>query len=330
MSKRCLSDRFLAACKEGGLLASLVARVKQDNTLAFEIRDNFVNIYYRGGNVSEIRELGAGGFLVKVASGYFTQGIQPPLDFPFKLQNEAHVSQLIQALPLLKDAMDRFLTRNPKEEREFQQLVVRENNQSSTSKGTDYLICDMEYTHSDFRDMRFDMIAARWPSSSNARKRVDAMELAIVEMKYGDGALRGDGMDAGGAGILKHWEDLLKSEPHLDYLREEMTLVLRQKAELGLLTKSEMDRADRWPQIAFQSRPDQKTDWILLLANHDPQSEILLRELNGLAKRVQETPNAKFNVKVAFSIFMGYGLYDQGLLSLEEFLLRYASQVYSA
>ena len=43
--------------------------------------------------------------------------------------------------------MDMWLHKNPKYEREFQQLLVRENNnQGDISKSTDYYILDIEYT----------------------------------------------------------------------------------------------------------------------------------------------------------------------------------------
>jgi len=46
---RGLSDKFMAALT-GGVLTPLLDRVKADSTLCLEIREDYLNIYYRGGN----------------------------------------------------------------------------------------------------------------------------------------------------------------------------------------------------------------------------------------------------------------------------------------
>jgi len=262
-----------------------------------------------------------------VDPGYFKYGEEAPLKFPFPIQNIEDAQVFVRSIPNIKNAIDLFLSEHPKDEREFQQLVIRDNNENSSANATDYLICDMEYTHSQYTSMRFDMIAAHWPSQPAKRKKLDNLELAIIEMKFGDKALQGDGKTTDGAGILKHWEDLLESRNHLAFLRLEMEQSTRQLAELGLLTISEMDREDRTEKIAFADSG--VIDWILLLANHDPESEILLRELERLALKIRETPDAPYRVKIAVATFMGYGLFDQGLIPLEDFLVRFRDQVYS-
>ena len=46
---RRLSDHFIADLKVE-ILKALLDRVKADPTLCLEIRDEYINIYYRGGN----------------------------------------------------------------------------------------------------------------------------------------------------------------------------------------------------------------------------------------------------------------------------------------
>jgi len=50
---RRLSDQFMAGLKEGWL-HPLLDRVKADRTLCLEIREDYVNIYYRGGNLLKV------------------------------------------------------------------------------------------------------------------------------------------------------------------------------------------------------------------------------------------------------------------------------------
>jgi len=325
MSQRILSNQFIIDLKSG-LLNPILERAKADRTLLFLIRDQTVNLYYRGSSLAKI-SAGKNGYQVSVDPEYFKYGEETPLKLPFPVQTFEDAKTFVRFIPNIKNAIDLYLSKHPKDEREFQQLVIRDNNGNSSANATDYLICDMEYTHSLYTSMRFDMIAAHWPSQSAKRKKLDNLELAIIEMKFGDNALRGDGKTTDGAGILKHWEDLLASKDHLASLRLEMAQSTRQLAELGLLTISEMDREDRTGKIAFADA--EVTDWILLLANHDPESEILLRELERLSQKVRETPDAPYRVKIAVATFMGYGLFDQGLIPLDDFLVRFRHQVYS-
>lgn len=150
---RHLSNEFMAELKKNSL-NPLLKYVKNDNTLDLEIRENYINIYYRGGSLLKVSQK---------KSRY-------EFDFDEKYLNKnlpAHLSHVIphfkkhadwdNYIPLAKQAMDFYFTNNKKEEREFQQLVVRENNNSSIANGTDYFIIDIEYDNQD--NARFDFVA---------------------------------------------------------------------------------------------------------------------------------------------------------------------------
>jgi len=52
-----LSKFFLENLKSSsGILYPILHRVKQDNTLTLAIRDNYINIYYRGGSILKLIE----------------------------------------------------------------------------------------------------------------------------------------------------------------------------------------------------------------------------------------------------------------------------------
>lgn len=53
---RGLSQQFLTDLKECGSLNDVLKVVLYDDTLCLEIRDNYANIYYRGGNLLRIEE----------------------------------------------------------------------------------------------------------------------------------------------------------------------------------------------------------------------------------------------------------------------------------
>jgi len=108
----------------------------------------------------------------------------------------------VELLPFLKQAMDEYFSKYGKCEREFQQLVARENNNSVIANDTDYYITDIEYTSSESINSRFDLVGIKWESSSTNRKKADNCHLVFIEMKYCDNAI------GGSAGIKKHLVDI--------------------------------------------------------------------------------------------------------------------------
>ena len=78
-------------------------------------------------------------------------------------------------------------------------MVARENNNSTISNESEYFVSDIEFADPGL-GARFDMLAIRWLASQ--RKDGSNCRAALIEMKYGDGAL------GGSAGLLKHLQDI--------------------------------------------------------------------------------------------------------------------------
>jgi len=297
---RSLSQVFLNNLKNG-TLKPLVDYVKNDNTLDIEIRDNYFNIYYRGGNILKVSDNKKGN----------------PFHFDKKyLKN--HPFLLFQTIdnfktnqnwndffPLAKQAMDYYFTKDKKQEREFQQLVIRENNNSSIANGTDYFIIDIEYDNHD--NARFDLIAVEWPSNASTRKLAKGFKpkLVVIEMKYGDGAFKGS------AGIQKHINDFYKfiSNPtQVKKFMDEMIEVFIQKRDLGLIPcLSGIGKTNSNAVTAFAN----DIELAFLIANHDPASLILKNELTGIPCQ---------DIKFFTSNFMGYGLYNENAIKCNDFV----------
>ncbi len=55
-------------------------------------------------------------------------------------------------------------------------------------------------------------------------------------------------------------------------------------------------------------------EYILILANHKPAKS----KLNAILSKCK--PSDKFEIKIATSSFMGYGLYKNNMIPLKEFL----------
>lgn len=319
---RGISEGFINELNEG-ILKQLLDRVKKDDTLDLQIREDTVNIYYRGGNLLKISDVKNGEFTFFFDKKYLDGKMDRPKssynESSNKVENADQCRQWTEQIPAMKEVMDFWFGEHPKLEREMQQIVVRENNHSSIANGTDFFIADMEYAGSFEKDekkkgYRFDMLAVRWPATSAERKKSSGLIPCFIEMKYGDNAMGGK------AGLEKHFEDMSEyirksrknKESSKGNIYDEIENILTQKQKLGLFDKI----------AAFKDRVDEKTIRLdreatpycmLILANTNPRSkrfenafvvaeETSLEELKKVAK-----------VKIANASYMGYGLYEKFL-----------------
>ncbi len=289
-------------------LTAVLDLVQHDSSLCLEIREDYINIYYRGGNMMKLAEK-KGQYSIRFDTKYFKYLANPATTNTVqtittkKAITQSDVDDYIKIIPFIKHSMDLYFGAHPKNEREFQQLLARENNRKGVAKGTDYFIADIEYAEGD---SRFDMIAIKWPSTIPDRKN-KRVGLSFIEMKYGDRAQKNS------AGIVDHIDKLAKylnSEPNvLLNLKQEMMQVFNQKLELGLV-----DNQNKI--VGFNDNPP---EFIFVLANHDAQSTILKTELQKVHSdpAYQQLP---FDIKIAVSSYMGYGLYENHVHSLDDFI----------
>jgi hypothetical protein len=304
--QRGLSQQFVRDLHDG-VLAPLLQRVRSDTSLDMEIRQEYLNIYYRGGNILKVSKDKKGeGY-----SAFFKTSYGPRIASRLPSNHISSVSDAeawLNEIPVLKDTMDLWFGGHPKDERAAQQLVIHENNVSPWAGGTDYFIVDIEYAN--HIGARFDLVALRWDSDATVRRlqKHCLPKLTAIEMKTGDGALKGK------AGLLQHyqhWEDFFASPSQLDAFKREMLGVFKQKRELGLISALS-DNANEVVKVADD------VDVIFLLANHDPASGNLIAAVDGILKK-QKTHPPTFNIRFATATFMGFGLYAQNILSLDDF-----------
>lgn len=302
-----LSGLFFEDLKnDDGRLYPLLERVKQDHTLMLAIRDGYINIYYRGGNILKLSEQGQNGYIPFFDMKYNKHGKSIPLgELPASISNRDHILKWIDAFPYLKSLMDSFFAENNKPEREFQQMVARENNYSTISNESEYFVSDIEFAADS---ARFDMLAIRWLASK--RKNGSQCKPALIEMKYGDDALDGS------AGLIKHLEDIEKlvaDENRYGQLLKTMEAQINQLDQLGLL---KFNHSKGGTEIKLDSQD--KPEVILLLANHNPRS-IKLKNILENQKFIDVAQSQKFDLKFFAASFAGYGMHGDCMLSLDEF-----------
>ena len=301
-----LDDDFVQDLLSGSL-SNLLEYVTEDPSLDLQIRDNYINIYYRGGNILKADKKGE-GYAFFFDENYFKGNQTNSKDALFALLNKSNWDDYI---PEAKRVMDKFFGASKNEEREFQQLVIRDNNVSSLANGTDFFIIDVEYAYLNVGI--FDLVAVEWRSEGPKRKYPDKHKpvLYIIEMKYGDKALKGK------SGLKDHQEQfhhLATNEVYLEQFKQEMIALFEQKRNLGLI-----------PSLSKTNNPNTVSgfnddlQFAFLLANHDPASELLIKELKLL-----EFHDVRFIV----SNFMGYGIYHQSVFSYPQYRERFMRQIY--
>lgn len=284
---RKLSDTFMEAL-QNGTLQGIADLVRSDLELDFQIRKNRVHIYYRGGKILDLQPNRQRNYHATFDTNYCKRTGDIPEDidnelhlnrmpqYPDPIKSSADTQRWIKAMPTLKTLMDEWFEEHPKAERAQQQLVVDQNNKLLGSAASDYFIIDIEYAN---KEGRFDMVAMNL--SSNTKSRVQP-RLTLMEMKVGDNAISsGTDNDKMTPGLRKHVSDVatfLEKEECLITFRAEMMGVINQKNELGLLHYNDkLNNVDLTGGFS-----EDEPEFILLLADHNPKSTVLKRELTLL------------------------------------------------
>lgn len=302
-----LSPDFMNDLKQQrGILHPFLERVKRDQTLMLAIRDGFINIYYRGGNILRIEEKGKSEYQTFFDDRYNKSGMNTP-QLPEIIREQEDGNQWIDMLPRLKFFMDDFLSKYDHPEREFQQLVARENNSSTISNESEYFISDIEVSESDL-GARFDMLAIRWPASR--RRSGEDCTLAFIEMKYGDSALSGE------AGMLKHLQDIEALIANKEKYLMLVHVSEHQFEQLDQLKLVHFNKGKSFTRVLVD--PAAPPEVIFILANHNPRGSGLNKILHT-PEMLAYSKSKDFNLRFFVSSVAGYGLHTQCMLDLQKF-----------
>lgn len=309
---RRLTDNLFNALNDGKL-HSLLEYVQNDDTLDMEFRYNYITIYYRGGALLTVEEIESENTDGEKKYRYNWKGITKKYLLTSKLKHNA--KQFEEYIPEAKHIIDRYIcigSKNHLGEKEIQQLVVKENNYSPNSNDTDYFIVDMEYKYAltEERDVRFDLIAIRWDSNGNARKK-DEVSLAIIEVKQGYQSVTSS---TSSPGLWMHQKDFeafvdkKKKEKSLEAFCKDMVDIFKQKCALRLIKGN-----DRMGKMKIEDdikwSPD--IEFICLLANYKESSSNFIAELMG-----EEDNNSMKPCKIIVSNYTGYGLFANNIIDI--------------
>ncbi|MDK2820843.1 MAG: hypothetical protein PWP31_808 [Clostridia bacterium] len=258
---RGLSDKFYECFKEGYLNA-LIQRVRKDKDLDFQIREDSINIYYKGNSLLKLDA----DKKVTIAKK-FTLG----LDIPLYLDCEAATESFIKAIPLIKDNIIRYANESKKTlEAEYEQLLIRANNLEKRN-ASEYFIIDRQYQTG--KENRFDLTGFFWDRDN--REKGQTVPLTFLEVKF---ALNNDIKEVHEQ--IKRYYDYVKN--HTSELAEEYEKVFKTKVELGLLNQDD-NRMEALKTLNF-SKNLNEYEFIIVLVDYNPNSTLLKEALNELRK----------------------------------------------
>ena len=284
---RKLSDKFYE-CLKFGFLSGLTEIVKSDPHLNLEIRDKYINIYFKGNSLLKLAETNTTHYKAEIHKK-FLDGLDFPLDF-----SEHNICQFINAVPLLKENIIKYGKRSL--EVEYEQMIIRANNFESHNN-SEYFIVDRQFTT---KEGRFDLTGIFW--DRNKRRSNQEVPVCLMEIKF---ALNSDIKEVHDQ-LARYYESI---KSHAAEIASEMQTVFRQKIELGLYHQP-TERLDALRTLTFSKNIDQ-FQFILIFVDYNQNSKLLdFHKLSTLPFANQ--------IKIFFS---GFAMWQQNVKSLSEYLL---------
>jgi hypothetical protein len=249
---RKLSPSFLQNLKTG-FLSGIVRTVKDDHDLNLEIRDNYINLYYKGHSLLRISETRTLQYRVNV-DRKFRDG----LDLPTRLDNIDSVNQFIRTIPTLKQNIIKIGSHSL--EIEYEQMIIRANNYEPKN-ASEYFIVDRQYVD---HKLRFDLTGFYWPS--RGRRKNQEVAMCLMEVKFG---LNTDIADVH-TQLDRYYEAI---KPKAASIAGEGETILKQKLAIGLYDQSP-ERLTAMETLSF-AKDISAFQFVLILVDFNPFSKIL-------------------------------------------------------
>ncbi len=280
---RKLSVTFINSLKSG-FLAGITKKVISDSDLTLEIRDNCINIYYKGNSLLKLSESTSGRYKADIHEKF-----RDGLDIPLNFIDQETTAGFLNNIPLLKENVIRYGKHSL--EIEYEQMIIRANN-FEPRNNSEYYIIDRQYV---IGKQRFDLVGIFW--DRKARRKGQEVYLCFIEVKF---ALNQDISEVHNQ-LNRYYKAI---RPRAKNIAEEGETIFRQKLELGLYNQS-AERIEAMKTLSF-SKDISQFQFVLVLVDYNPNS--LKLNLDSLS----ELPFAK-QVRVFYG---GFAMWKQNVKPL--------------
>ena len=273
-------------CLQSGFLAGLPQAVITDHDLNLEIREGYLNIYFKGNSIVKLTEAGPTKYKVIIHKA-FTSG----LTLPSELIDAKTTADLLRNIPQLKQNVVQHGRGSL--EIEYEQMIIRANN-FEPRNNSEYFIIDRQYTVSIGR---FDLIGLFW--DRKRRRKHQEVDLCLIEVKF---ALNQDIKEIYQQ-LSRYYETL---KPKAAQIAEECETIFHQKLALGLYAQAS-NRLEAMKTLVI-SRDFSRFQFILVCVDYNPNSAKL-----ALSK-IARLPFAH-QVKIFYS---GFAMWQQNVKPISD------------
>ena len=238
---RGIHDKNIAESLMNGKLRQMLIAISNDKDLDVQIRKNYFNIYYHGGNIARVINENR----IEFEMLYFNVEDIPTKDLKLnpvkykylKSQRDSMIAKFIDGkyedyFALAKEVMERWFKKNPNPERLEQHHLSIENQYNKS----DYTIIDLEYEVSTLSDFACTYKQAGKEKPKKPKFDIIVInkqgKLCVIELKKGLDALDNT------SGLQEHWDCYKQSigRNHEPFMRE-MAFLLKQKQDFNLIDK---------------------------------------------------------------------------------------------
>jgi len=257
------NNKWAKAFAEGGKLKGLIDEVRNDEDLVVQIRGDYFNVYYKGGNLLKVNSENSFEF----DSNYY-KGDPDFVDNDSKrkkkcqntleqLKNDRNYHAFIENMKEIMDKYWGWLETDAEHKRNLEEKNTQHQLCISNTEKSEYTIIDLEFQVStreecQYRYMKPYKPNGRYVDEKKKSPRFDIIavrnkdhQLCVIELKSGTGALYGK------SGIGDHadsFEGTIGRSPKA--FVEEMKGVVEDKKELGLLDEKFYMKDDK-PEFLY-------------------------------------------------------------------------------
>lgn len=252
---RRLSENFINQLKTG-FLSKILQLAIDDYDICFDIRKDYINLYYKGHSLLKLTEDKPEYYSVDIHSKFIDD-----LRIPSNLINAETTQQFLDSVPYLKRNIQKVSNRSL--EIEYEQMIIRANNYEMHNN-TEYFIIDRQYANSD---ARFDLIGFFW--KRNRRRKYQEVDLCLMEVKL---ALNHD-ISSIHDQLDRYYKSVMANASSIV---DEASTVLTQKLELGLFRQSP-ERLEAMKTLKI-SKDVSRFQFIVFLIDYNPHSKLFVIE----------------------------------------------------
>lgn len=256
-------NKWTKAFAKDGKLKGLLDEVRNDKDLVVQIRDDYFNVYYKGGNLLKVKSANSFGFDSNYYKGDpdFRDEDKDRKDkrknLLKALKREGKWEEFIINMKKLMDDYWVWLENREKNKRNLDEKSTQHQLCISNTENSEYTIIDLEFQISTREDCLYHYVkpckpAGRCVNEKKKSPRFDIIavrnkdhQLCVIELKKGVEALYGK------SGIGDHadsFEGSIGRYPQA--FIEEMKVVVEDKKELGLLDKKFFMKDDK-PEFLY-------------------------------------------------------------------------------